>query len=44
MKLTYSKDLYDITYILIKNIVDIISVPLSILYKKNLVQVTFQII
>ena len=32
MKLTYGKDVYDINYFLIKNIVDIISVPLSLLY------------
>ena len=34
MKLTYSKDVYDINSVLIKNIPYIISVPLSILYNK----------
>ena len=36
MKLTYSKDLYDINSVHIKNIADIISVPLSILYIKKI--------
>ena len=34
MKLTYSKDVYDINSVLIKNIADIIAFPLSILYNK----------
>ena len=34
MKLTYSKDVYDINYVIITNIADIISDPLSILYNK----------
>ena len=40
MKLTYSKDLYDINYILIKNIAYIISLPLLMLYNKYLMQIT----
>ena len=34
MKLIYSKNLYDINSVLIKNIAVIISVPLYILYNK----------
>ena len=34
IKLTYSKGSYDINYVLITNILDLIYFPLSILYKK----------